>query len=202
MLRLQLARLPIRTRQFHSVHTISRRASQLAIARHHRHLVLLHQKLKALGVFVHDHRFALQHVLPIQHRRRHVIDSVFRRILQVIPYLRVKQQRLRRNAAHMQTRPAQHAVLLNQRHFQPELPAANRRRISRRPAPNNRHIINRVLDRLCHHKLHSGALSIVRRPCLYIVSLNRGRVITARDTELRYDAGRQARRLECSALSS
>ncbi len=128
----------------HRVHAILRTARQPSKTRKNRDLVLLHQELKALHVLRDDRVLARQHRRPIERRRPDPRDAVLRRVLQVVPELGVEQQRLGRNAAHVQARPAQLRARVNQRDLQPILRPANRRRIPSRPAADHRHVINCV----------------------------------------------------------
>ena len=135
---------------FHCVHAVLRAARQSSKTRNNGDLVLLHQELEALHVFRDNRVLARQHRRPIERPRLNALDAKLLGFLQVVPQLGVEQQRLGRNAAHMQARPAQLRACVDQRHLQPVLRPANRRRISRRPAANHCHVINRFRIRLCH----------------------------------------------------
>ena len=143
---------------------VERRPRQPPIPLDGRNLVLLHQEAQPPGVLVNDGSLPRLHRGPVQLRRLDPLNPKLRRTLQVVPYLRVEQQRLGRNAAHMQAGPAQHVGLLNQRHLQPVLSATNRRRIPSRPAANDRHVINRLSQGELHFS--TRCLSNHRAPSL------------------------------------
>src|ERR1017187_554072 len=107
---------------------------------------------------------ARQHVRPVQLRLAHAVDAVFVRVLQVVPHLRRKQHRLGRNASPQQARPAQPVVRVHQRHLQPILRRANRKRISRRPAAHHHRIKDRLRHAHSHPPQNCRNPPILRRP--------------------------------------
>ena len=73
-----------------------------AVAGDHGDLVLLHQEAKTLGVLVDDGGLALLHGIPVECAAVDVVDTVVGGVLEVVPDLGVEEQRLGRNAAHVQ----------------------------------------------------------------------------------------------------
>src|SRR5581483_783445 len=119
-----------------------RRPSQLAEALHGIDFVFSHQELQTLRMLVHDFRLALLHRLPIQFARVHTLNPVFLCVFQMVPQFRIKQQSLRRNAAHVQAGAAEIRVFLYQSRLKAVLTCANRGRISRRSAANYGDVIS------------------------------------------------------------
>ena len=152
----------VRGRQLDSVHTVFRAAGKSAIAGDHRNLVLLHQKSETLGVLIDDGGLARLHSVPVERAAIDTVDAILRCVFQVIPQFGIEKQSLGGNAADMQAGAAQNIRRFDQRDFQSKLTRTNRRRITRRPAADNCHVIqnvcqeNSVLARpLCHCAAHS-----------------------------------------------
>ncbi len=154
-----------RRRDFNRVHAALRRAGQSANALDARDLVLLHQEIETLGVLGDDGVLALEHRGPVERGRADAPNAKISGVLQVVPDFGVEEQGLGRDAAHVEAGAAELVGLLNQRHFQSVLSAANGRRVTGWPAANNRHIINRLCRRLvCQGELHSGARQLLAAP--------------------------------------
>ena len=150
ILRLELPGFAVRSAgQFHRVHAVFCRAGRSAVTGNYRHLVLLHQELESLGVLGDDGALALLHRGPVELRRPDTGDAVVGRVLQVVPDLGVEKQGLGRNAAHVQAGAAEHGRALDERDLQAVLPAANGRRVARRPAANDCHVVQCVCQNAC-----------------------------------------------------
>src|SRR5581483_7472747 len=85
---------------------------------------------------------AIQDGGPVQFGRGQAFDSVFLRVFQVVPELSVEQQRLSRNAAHVQARAAEVGIFFDQRRLQAVLSGADRGRIASGAAANYGNVIN------------------------------------------------------------
>ena len=93
-------------------------------------------------MFGDDLRLALLHRGPVEFARFHAFDAEFFRVSQLVPEFGVKQQGLGRNAAHVQAGAAEQAVFFDHGRFQTVLAGADRGRISRRAAADDRDVIN------------------------------------------------------------
>ncbi len=123
-------------------HTVLRRAGQLAVAADGFHLVLLHQEVETLGVLGHDLRLALLDGGPIQLARVHAFDAEFFCFFQVVPKLGVEEQRLGRDAAHVQAGAAEHVVFFDEGGFQAVLAGADGSGVASRTAADDGDVIN------------------------------------------------------------
>ena len=94
-------------------------------------------------MLLNDFVFARQDICPIDLQPAN-LKPQFRPILEVIVYVGVVQQNLRRNASDMQTSASEKRVLLHDDGLQSKFASPDRRHIPSRTAPDNRHII------LCH----------------------------------------------------
>ncbi len=116
-------------------------------------LVLLHQKLDAFGVFLHDAVLAVDHLRVIEHRLFNR-DTFVGRVVGEAPQFRGMQERLGRNAADMQAGAAQLRVFFNNGGFQTVLARAHRRRVAAGAATNHNQIVCHVtsfyMARLSH----------------------------------------------------
>src|SRR5262249_34069956 len=104
-------------------------------------LILLHQKLNALGMFLNDPVLPLNDLREVEHRLLDR-DAFFAGIGSKMPHIRRVQQRFGRDTAHMQARTAQLCVFLNNGRFQPILSRADRRGIPARSASNNDKVVS------------------------------------------------------------
>ena len=141
VLRLQMAGLVV-VHDFDGQHAILRRAGQLAVALHGLNLILLHQELEALGVLGHDLRLAILNRGPVQLARVHALDAKFLGVFEVVPEFGVEQQRLGRNAAHVQAGAAEESVFFDECGFQALLAGANGGGVSGRSAADDGDVIN------------------------------------------------------------
>jgi hypothetical protein len=126
-----------------------------------RDLVLLHQEVQALDVLGDDRVLALEHGGPVERGRAEALNAKIGGVLQMVPDFGVEEQSLGGNAAHMQAGSAQLRGRLDERHLEPILRRANRRRVAGRPAADDRHVVDRLCRLFSQGKLHSGA----RRKC-------------------------------------
>src|ERR1039458_5505070 len=115
---------------------------QFAPSADHIHLVLLHQELQALGMFVHDALFALLDRAPVQRNARRVLQSKLHAFLHVVEDFRIEQQRLGWNATDMQAGATQVRIFLDEGRLQSKLPGANGRSVSRRSAADDGYVVN------------------------------------------------------------
>src|SRR5438067_2407614 len=95
-------------------------------------------------MLVHDLGLAVEHCRPIQFGGGDAFDPEFFRILQVVPKLGIEQERLGRNAAHMQAGAPKIGILFNQRSLQPVLSGADRGRISCGSAADYGNVVDSV----------------------------------------------------------
>ena len=93
-------------------------------------------------MFCDDFGFALLDSRPIQLARIDSVNAKFLGLLQVIPDFGIEQQRLGRNAAHVQTGPAQLVIFFNQAGPQTILPSADGSGVARRPASDYGYVID------------------------------------------------------------
>ena len=121
---------------------VLRRAGQLAVAFHGLDLVLLHQELEALGVLGDDFLLALLNRGPVQLARVHAFDAEFLGLFQVIPEFGVEQQRLGRDAAHVQAGAAEESVFFDESGLQAVLAGANRGSVSGRSAADDGYVVS------------------------------------------------------------
>ena len=113
---------------------------QAAVALDPVDLVLLHQVLDALGVLGDDLVLAVEHQGEIEARIL-AMDPVFFRVQEALPNVGGVEERLGRNAAHMQAAAAQFGVFFNECGFQAVLAGANGRRITTGTAPDDDHVV-------------------------------------------------------------
>ena len=148
VLRLEMAGLVV-VHDFDGEHAILRGAGQLAVALHGLDFILLHQELEALGVLGHDLRLAILDRGPVQLARVHALDAEFLGVFQVIPEFGIEQQRLGRNAAHVQAGAAEESVFFDERSFQALLAGANGGGVSGRSAADDGDVINGFRQSKC-----------------------------------------------------
>ena len=129
---------------------VRRWPGEAPVPRHARHLVLLHQELKALHVLRDNRVLAPLYRCPIQAWRRAPgkVQPKLRSMLHVVPDLGIEEQRLGRNAADVQAGSAQLLLFFNERHRQPKLRRAKRRGIPARPAANDCYIVKCLCNRV------------------------------------------------------
>src|SRR5207248_1825786 len=92
-------------------------------------LVLLHQELNALSVLRDDAVLAIDDLRVIEAWIL-ALDAVLLRMQKVLPDVGGMEQRLGRDAAHVEAGPAELGILLDDRSLQPVLARAHRRRVA------------------------------------------------------------------------
>ena len=132
-------------------HTVLRRAGQLAVSPDGFDFVLLHQELETLGVLGHDLRLALLDGGPVQLAGVDAFDAEFFGVFQVVPEFGVEQQRLGRDAAHVQAGAAEHVVFFDEGGFQAVLAGADGGGVASRTAADDGDVINGFGQRDCPH---------------------------------------------------
>src|ERR1700722_5062815 len=123
------------------MNAILRRPREFAVALQGLHFILLHQEIEALSVFGDDLRLAILNRGPVELARIHALYAKLLGFFQVIPKFRVKQQRLGRDAANVQTGPAEESIFLNESGLQAILAGANRGGVSRRSAADDGYVV-------------------------------------------------------------
>src|SRR5216683_6684940 len=118
------------------------RSCEFAVTLDRLHSVFLHQKFKALSMFGDDFSLALLDRGPVQLARVHALNAEFLGVFQVIPELSVEQQRLRRDASHMQTGAAEKPVLFGECGLEAPLAGANGGGVPSRSAADDGYVIN------------------------------------------------------------
>src|SRR5579871_1474541 len=124
------------------VDTVVRRTSQLTVPLDGLDFVFLHQEVEAFRVLGDDLVLAVLNGRPVQLPRIHAFNAKLFGFFQVIPQFRVEQQRLGRNAAHMEAGSAEESVLFDECGFQAVLAGADGAGISGGPAANDGYVIN------------------------------------------------------------
>ena len=108
-------------------------------------LVLLHQQGQALGVLFDHLALAVDHPRPVELDARD-LDAELARALDVVVDLRLEEQRLGGDAAHVQAGAAVVRLFFNQDGLQPVAGGAEGGGVAARPAADDCHVVGHV----CH----------------------------------------------------
>ncbi len=130
---------------FHLQRAATRALQNGRIALHPVDLVLLHQELDALGMLRDDLVFAIQHLGVIE-LRVFALDPLVGGVHEVFPQVGCVEQRLGRDAAHMQTGAAEFGIFFDDRGLQAVLAGADRRGVAPGAAPNHNQVISHLFS--------------------------------------------------------
>ena len=122
------------------LHRHAARACPASPASHGLHFILAKEKLDAFGVLVDDAVLARQHRGPVQLEFGD-LDAELLGVFEGVVDLRVMQQDLRGDAADVQARAAQEAVLLDDQRLQAPLRGADGGHITAGPAADDGQIV-------------------------------------------------------------
>src|SRR4051812_10855940 len=134
------------------------RSREASVTLDHVDLVLAHQELETLGVLGHDLRLAADDGAPVE---LHVLGTDHAELFaffQVVCKLRVEQQRLGRDAAHVQAGAAELVVFLNEGDFQAKLAGADGGCVTGRAGANDGNVVDRLWQRSAPYWDECGVL--------------------------------------------
>src|SRR3954469_15823967 len=140
------------------VNATLRRAREASVTLDHVDLVLAHQELESFGVLGHDLRLAADDGAPVELHVLGADHAEFFAFFQMVGQLRVEQQRLGRDAAHMQAGAAELVVFLDERDFQAELAGADGGSVTGGAGANDGNVVDRLWQRSAPYWDECGVL--------------------------------------------